>query len=190
MSESNSTAILVRDISSYWTERSTKALKRHFGGKVLFNPFLADTDGDGFDDSIELSSGSNQNDPASTPFNYGLVAWYPFDGNASDMSGNGNHGTINGATLSVNRFGVENKAYSFDGVDDYINFGNSLLPTNGDDWTASMWVNNPQANSTHGLLLAQYNGGSGRFQFFADGDDKLTIFSSNMVRHGSCQLLT
>ena len=27
----------------------------------------------------------------------GLVAWYPFDGNASDMSGNGNHGTVNGA---------------------------------------------------------------------------------------------
>ena len=30
----------------------------------------------------------------------GLVAWYPFDGNASDMSGNGNHGTVYGATLA------------------------------------------------------------------------------------------
>ncbi|MBT5910888.1 MAG: hypothetical protein HOH25_13920, partial [Opitutae bacterium] len=29
----------------------------------------------------------------------GLVAWCPFDGNASDMSGNGNHGTPqNGVT--------------------------------------------------------------------------------------------
>jgi len=35
--------------------------------------------------------------------NNGLVAWYPFDGNASDMSGNGNHGTVNGATLSTDR---------------------------------------------------------------------------------------
>ena len=50
----------------------------------------------------------------------GLVAWYPFDGNASDMSGNGNHGTVNGATLGTDRHGQANRAYSFDGVDDYI----------------------------------------------------------------------
>ncbi len=58
-----------------------------------------DTDGDGFRDSLEASTGSNLNDPTSTPLQQGLVAWYPFDGNASDMSGNGNHGTVNGATL-------------------------------------------------------------------------------------------
>ena len=46
----------------------------------------------------------------------GLVAYYPFDGNASDMSGNGNDGTVNGATLSADRHGVVGKAYSFDGV--------------------------------------------------------------------------
>ena len=54
-----------------------------------------DTDGDGFRDSLEASTGSNLNDPTSTPLQQGLVAWYPFDGNASDMSGNGNHGTVN-----------------------------------------------------------------------------------------------
>ena len=43
----------------------------------------------------------------------GLVAWYPFDGNASDMSGNGNHGTVNGASLSTDRHGQANKAYKF-----------------------------------------------------------------------------
>ncbi|MDA7823880.1 hypothetical protein N9A58_09860, partial [Opitutales bacterium] len=145
-----------------------------------------DTDGDGFRDFLEASTGSDLNDPNSTPLQRGLVAWYPFDGNASDMSGNGNHGTVYGATLGTDRHGAADKAYSFDGVDDYINLGNSLLPTNGDDWTASMWVNNPRANSTHGLLLAQYNGGAGRFQFFSDGDYKLSIFSSNMT--GSTEL--
>ena len=50
-------------------------------------------------DSLEASTGSDLNDPNSTPLQQGLVAWYPFDGNASDMSGNGNHGTVNGATL-------------------------------------------------------------------------------------------
>jgi hypothetical protein len=29
----------------------------------------------------------------------GLVGWWPFNGNANDESGNGNNGTVNGATL-------------------------------------------------------------------------------------------
>ena len=32
-----------------------------------------------------------------------LIAFYSFDGNASDMSGWGNHGTVNGATLTTDR---------------------------------------------------------------------------------------
>ena len=51
--------------------------------------------------------------------NTGLVM-VSFDGNASDMSGNGNHGTVNGASLSPDRHGVAGKAYSFDGVDDFV----------------------------------------------------------------------
>jgi seryl-tRNA synthetase len=43
----------------------------------------------------------------------GLVAYYPFSGNAGDSSGNGNHGTVNGATLATDRFGKVNSAYSF-----------------------------------------------------------------------------
>jgi hypothetical protein len=53
----------------------------------------------------------------------GLVAWYPFNGNANDESGNGNHGTVNGATLTTDRFGNANSAYSFDGVNDFIDAG-------------------------------------------------------------------
>ena len=50
----------------------------------------------------------------------GLVGWWPFNGNANDESGNGNHGTVNGATLTQDRFGNANMAYGFDGVDDWI----------------------------------------------------------------------
>ncbi len=50
----------------------------------------------------------------------GLVGYWPFCGNANDESGNGNDGTVNGATLTEDRFGVENAAYSFDGVDDGV----------------------------------------------------------------------
>jgi hypothetical protein len=43
----------------------------------------------------------------------GLVAHYPFNGDANDASGNGNNGTVYGASLTTDRFGTANKAYQF-----------------------------------------------------------------------------
>ena len=43
----------------------------------------------------------------------GLVAWWPFNGNAIDESVNINDGTVNGATLTADRFGNSNSAYNF-----------------------------------------------------------------------------
>ena len=57
----------------------------------------------------------------------GLVAYYPFSGNANDASGNGNHGAVHGATLTEDRFGNPNSAYYFDGIDDEINLGTSEI---------------------------------------------------------------
>ena len=45
----------------------------------------------------------------------GLVAYYPFSGNANDKSGNGNNGTVYGASLTTDRNGELNRAYSFNG---------------------------------------------------------------------------
>jgi hypothetical protein len=52
--------------------------------------------------------------------NRGLVSYYPFDGNADDKSGNSNHGTIDGASLTADRFGNENSAFSFNGAGNTI----------------------------------------------------------------------
>ena len=69
----------------------------------------------------------------------GLVAYYPFNGNANDASGNGNNGTVNGATLTEDRFGITNAAYSFNGIDNYIGFAG--VPTSQvDNWTMTAWV--------------------------------------------------
>ena len=56
----------------------------------------------------------------SVNLNSGLVAYYPFSGNANDQSGNGHHGTVNGATLTADRQSSSDQAYSFDGTNDYI----------------------------------------------------------------------
>ena len=55
----------------------------------------------------------------------GLIFHAPLDGEhlAKDVTPYSNHGTINGATLSTGRKGESEGSYSFDGIDDYINFG-------------------------------------------------------------------
>jgi hypothetical protein len=68
----------------------------------------------------------------------GLVAYWPFNGNANDESGNGNDGLVNGPTLCEDRHGRPDKAYFFDGVDDYINIGNNVKPPF--PITVSTWV--------------------------------------------------
>jgi hypothetical protein len=76
--------------------------------------------------------------PSYVPSN-GLVGWWPFNGNANDESGNTNNGTVNGATLTTDRFGNVNKAYSFSGsANDKINFN---LPNNiSNNFTVLIWV--------------------------------------------------
>jgi hypothetical protein len=70
----------------------------------------------------------------------GLVAYYPFNGNANDESGNGNNGIVHGATLTTDRSGNANSAYSFNGVSNFLQMGNSLLPKGSKSRTLSVWV--------------------------------------------------
>lgn len=78
-------------------------------------------------------------DMASASLVDGLVAYYPLNGNALDASGNGNNGIVYGATPTIDRFGNTNGAYSFDGVNNYIDLGNdsSLNPKN--EITLAAW---------------------------------------------------
>ena len=66
-----------------------------------------------------------------------LIAYYPFNGNTNDESGNGFNGTNNGAILTTDRFGNANQAYSFDGTSAYINIPNfDTLKS----YTISAWI--------------------------------------------------
>lgn len=67
---------------------------------------------------ILLFNFSNANSQAW--LNDSLLAYYPFNGNANDATGNGNNGTVYGATLISDRFGNPNSAYTFNGTTDHI----------------------------------------------------------------------
>ena len=77
---------------------------------------------------------------AQTSLNQGLMAWYPFDGNANDNSGNGNNPSFNNATLTTDRFGNPNSAYEFNGTSNYMQIPNSATLNCGTRASISMWV--------------------------------------------------
>jgi hypothetical protein len=70
----------------------------------------------------------------------GVVLYYPFNGDATDMSASHNNGKVSGPTLAGDRFGNPNRAYHFDGVDDYISFDTSKLPLGNSSRTISAWI--------------------------------------------------
>jgi hypothetical protein len=94
-----------------------------------------------------------QNVPNYVPTN-GLVGWWPFNGNANDESGNNNNGTVNGATLTSDRFGNLNSAFDFDGINDFISINNTFdLSTR----SFNFWFNPSVINASTGTLLVSDN---------------------------------
>jgi hypothetical protein len=70
----------------------------------------------------------------------GLVVYYPFNGNPNDASGNGNNGTVEGATLTADRFGNANSAYYFNGVSSDILVPERLFGATIPACTVSVWI--------------------------------------------------
>lgn len=73
--------------------------------------------------------------------NAGLKAYYPFNGNAKDSTGNGNDGTEMGVSLATDKNSNANSCYFFDGADHYINVpaDSTIQPKNA--VSVSAWVN-------------------------------------------------
>jgi hypothetical protein len=91
----------------------------------------------------------------------GLVAYYPFNGNANDESGNGNDGTVNGATLTTDRNGEAGSAYSFDGVNDKIDTGNGWGNFGTGPVTISVWIKRNEIDNVD-AILSKGNYGTGK----------------------------
>jgi hypothetical protein len=85
---------------------------------------------------------------------YGLVAYYPFNGNAYDESGNGHHGNIlGGLAFGMDRFGAVVSGAAFNGIDTKITVPNSpaLRLTEG---TWSVWIK-PEGGASHPYIIDQ-----------------------------------
>ncbi len=69
-----------------------------------------------------------------------LIAYYPFNGDARDRSGNGHDGIVYEAALTVDRLGLPNSAFWFDGVDDRITIPNDPELNFGQAITINFWL--------------------------------------------------
>ena len=101
----------------------------------------------GYNSSGKSLTYTNIDSAVTTPdipdINTGLVAYYPFTGNAVDSSGNGNNGTVNGATLTADRFGNADKAFNFNGSN-WIDINNAFFDNGWNDYSISLFFNYKQ----------------------------------------------
>ena len=125
-----------------------------------------------------------QNLPSYLPSN-GLVGWWPFNGNANDESGNGNNGTVNGATLSSDRNGNVNESYFFNGSS-YISVpSNITLNFQGDEsFSISLWINlNGSQNAYAGLvskMTIEGNPNASGYQFVVGNSSALNVLATEI----------
>ncbi|MCF6150567.1 MAG: hypothetical protein E3K37_18210 [Candidatus Kuenenia sp.] len=117
------------------------------------------TDGAGntVTDSIDVTYTDNTN-PSDIDITTGLVGHWTFDdGTATDNSGNGNDGTINGANQTT---GIIGNALSFDGIDDHVTVDDSASwDFAGKNITVSVWFNVGVTDNEQ-ILLEHFTGGT------------------------------
>ncbi|HYV91969.1 MAG TPA: LamG-like jellyroll fold domain-containing protein [Chitinophagales bacterium] len=127
-----------------------------------------------------------------------LIAYYPFDGNAVDESGNGHDGTISGATLVNDRFSNPASAYDFNGNGDYISVvgGNQFHPTsfpisvccwiksNSIDYTTGIFLNDFTPDVYTGIIF-EVNPGNGGVLAISYGDGGPTTSTSRRTKLGT-----
>lgn len=170
-------ALTETQIQSYYTTPITGSetgLVGHWNFNEGTGSTVNDATGNGYHGSIVGATWSTE-----TPFltlNDGLVAFYPFNDNAADETGNGFDGDniFHPPSITSDRFGNENSAYSFDGIDDEI-----VVSENSNLWnshlTVSAWANFADYNDEQHICEAWTSGQSGVNIFYAPGDDKFVF---------------
>jgi gliding motility-associated-like protein len=113
----------------------------------------------------------------------GLLAYYPFTGNANDSSGNGKHGTVNNATLANDRCGKSNSAYSFNGTNAYIEIPVGTLQTQY--YSYSVWVNAAVIPSSGNYTYPFAIGASGVGQNIAINNNAMTGWAAGTTNNGT-----
>ena len=105
----------------------------------------------------------------------GLVGSWEFNGNANDLSGNGNHGSVVGAVPTADRFGNANGAYSFSDLAARIEL-TPVFSNHPSTLTYVAWIGAWQ--SSRGTIYGEFtSNGRTRNYFLGGGVDSSTQLS-------------
>jgi hypothetical protein len=83
-----------------------------------------------------------------------MIAWYPFNGNADDHSGNELHGTPRGAILTVDHLGNQSSAYYFNGGSQHIEVENDSKLNFENGITVSLRFKTPLSGENEQFLIS------------------------------------
>lgn len=118
---------------------------------------------------------------AQTPFyvpKTDLIGWWPFTGNAKDLSGNKNDLTVNGASLTKDRNGNSDAAYVFNGSSDYLeNSSFSHTFTASGPFTISSWIK--KTNTDPGVAIMSGTTSGDYFVWLVQGGTADMMFGTN-----------
>ena len=164
----NSTASMAVDTNGQSVTFNTPLAASNVGGltKLGSGTLAISGGGHGYGGPTRILAGTLQlgGYSASSP-----VAHYPFDGNTNDSSGNGNNGTLTGATYTA---GPSGQAISFNGNQSVAVPNSSSLQLSG-DFTVSAWFNLDAAglaSNVNGILGTRF-GQDQTFDVKVDGLD-------------------
>ena len=119
-----------------------------------------DTDGDGVNDYREQKDGTDPNNASSfDTLSKGLVAYYPFNGNANDESGFGFSGSVVGVSPISDRIGINGNAYNFSGNGQYIQIPKITPLQNVNELTISAWYKFDGSQSGQLFAAGDHRGG-------------------------------
>ncbi|MGD0078375.1 MAG: LamG domain-containing protein [Sedimentisphaerales bacterium] len=105
-----------------------------------------------------------------------LVAQWDFSGNANDVSGNGYNGIVYGATLTTDRFGNPNSAYSFDGLNDYIDIPGSESLNLAGGFELEAWVRFTGTDWSNQIISKHISGTGGGYFLSAERDNTFLFY--------------
>lgn len=108
-----------------------------------------------------------------------VVAYYPFNGNATDVI-SGINGTTSGVFLGGDRFGKVYSSYALNGTTGHINMGSNTLLEFKDSMTVAAWVYRTGAGSGNFSLDGTTTGG---IVFNREGEYQLAIFNNRTIAY-------
>jgi hypothetical protein len=118
----------------------------------------------------------------------GLVAYYPFNGNANDASGNCHNGTASNVVFD-SLYGIKGEGIYANGINSIINFSEKILPQSG-DLSISVWT---KTNTTVvcGEYITENNYGQLGFgiEFYGGNSNGLKYQPNNGLPATSSQVI-